>query len=95
MKMLNESQLQKGELKSIAKILLGMQEGKELGNGVPAVRNLAQLLKKGKVREAIAAARNIGDKIHDYPEIRRFIHDVIYPIGYLDLESGMLVNDKE
>jgi len=86
--MLDESKLQKGELKGIATILLSMQEEKEYGKGVSAVRELARLLKKSKVKEALQFAKHIGKDVTSYPEIRRFIHDVIYPIGYLDPETG-------
>ena len=91
--MLDESKLQKGELKGIAEILMKMQESKRDGLGLPAVQVLAGHVKKGRVTEAVKCARKISEDLWSYPEIRRFIHDVIYPIGYLDPETGMLVND--
>ena len=93
--MLDESKLQKGELKSIALVLNKMQSDKRLGMGVPCVQSLVKLLRKGMVREAIECARNASEDLWEYPEIRRFVHDVIYPIGYLDPETGMLVNEEK
>jgi len=92
--MLDESKLQRGELKSIAKVLLKMQESKNDGRGVEEVKTLARYLKKGLVQKSIEYARETSHVFLPYPEIRRFVHDVIYPIGYLDPETGLLVNDK-
>lgn len=91
--MLEESKLQRGELKSISKILLKMQEHKNGGRGVQLVRDIALNVKKGRISEAIVIARNESDKLCQYPDLRRFIHDVIYPIGYVDENTGKLVND--
>ena len=93
--MLNGANLQKGELKGIAKVLMKMQENKRDGNGIPSVQILAKYIKSGDLDNAVSYARSISSELWNYPEIRRFIHDVIYPIGYLDPETGMLVNDKE
>ena len=91
--MLDEAKLQKGELKAIAKVLMKMQEKKNDGNGVESVQTLARYLRKGMVKHAVRYAKNIGEDVTIYPEIRRFIHDVVYPIGYLDETTGLLVND--
>jgi len=89
--MLDESNLKRGELKALAKILMKLQESKNGGQGVSCVRAIATYLKKGDVSSAIATARNESDKLWSYPDIRRFIHDMIVPIGYWDTESGKIV----
>jgi len=91
--MLDESKLHKGELKSIANVLLKLQDGKNLGQGVESAKVLAKFLQKGMVQKSIEYARKSGSDFLPYPDIRRFVHDVIYPIGYLDNETGLLVND--
>jgi len=93
--MLDESKLQKGELKAIAKVLTKMQEDKRDGLGLPCIQILVTHLRKGRVNESIEYVRSLSEDLWSYPEIRRFIHDVIYPIGYLDHESGLFINDKE
>jgi len=97
--MLNESTLQKGELKAIAKILTKMQEVKydyeSDSLGIPSIQTLATHLRRGRVKESIEYARSLSDDLWAYPEIRRFIHDVIYPIGYLDLETGLYTQGEE
>jgi len=93
--MLDESKLQRGELKKIAKVLTKMQEGKRDGQGVTCVQMLAMHLRKGRVQESIEYARSISEDLWSYPDIRRFIHDVIYPIGYMDLETGLFTQGGE
>ena len=91
--MLDESKLQKGELKALSKILMKMQEDKNDGRGITVVRDIAFHLKKGEVAQAKATARNDSDKLWSYPDIRRFIHDMIEPIGYWNLEEEKIVNE--
>jgi len=91
--MLDEANLQKGELKALAKILMKMQESKNDGEGVAMVRTIANFLRRGEVALAKNTARVDSDKLWSYPEIRRFIHDMIEPIGYMDENTGYYVND--
>jgi len=90
--MLNESNLQRGELKSLAKILLKMQENRNDGAGVDCVRAIAATLKRGEVAEAKKMCHESSEDLLLYPDIRRVIHDLVEPIGYWDLETGMLAN---
>ena len=79
--MLDESSLQRGQLKAISKILFKMQESKNNGEGVSIVRDVAKLLKKGQAKEAKALVKNHKDDIKMYPDIQRFIHDMVILLG--------------
>jgi len=93
--MLDESKLQKGELKALSRILMKMQVDKNDGQGSVAVREISSRLKKGNVREAKELCHVYSEELLRYPEIRRFIHDMIEPIGYWDLEEGKIVYGDE
>jgi len=93
--MIIESNLKKGELKSIAKVLMKMQENKNKGEGVPYIRDIAKLLKKGKIIQTIEMVKKSVPMIYMFPDINRFVHDVIYPIGYIDSETGLILNPEE
>lgn len=91
--MLDESKLQRGELKQIAKTLMKMQDHHHDGCGISCIKHLSEYLKRGMVAEGITYIRGESDLLWSYPEIRRFIHDIIYPIGYFHEVTGVWVND--
>lgn len=90
--MLDESNLKRGEVKALAKILMKMQEDKNDGQGSPAVREIAEALRRGEIRRAKKLCHEKSEELLLLPDIRRVIHDLVEPIGYWDLETGRLVN---
>jgi len=89
--MLDEASLQRGELKTLSKILFKMQSVKNNGAGVSIAQEIAKKLRKGQAKEAKDLVKRYKDEIRLYPEIQRFIHDMIYPIGYWDTDQGCIV----
>lgn len=90
--MLDESKLQRGQLKALARILVLMQSEKNDGQGSVLVRDIARHIKRGNIREAKNLCHDGSEELLRYPEIRRFIHDMIEPIGYWNVEKGCLVH---
>ena len=90
--MLDESNLHKGEVKALCRILTAMEKGRNDGAGVRAVKDIVKTLKGGDVKCAKKLCHEKSEDLLLYPDIRRVIHDLIEPIGYWDLETGMLTN---
>jgi len=93
--MLTVDNLKKNELQVLSGILMKMQSQKNNGSGLPHVQTLATFIKRGLIKEATNYAVDISGKLWDYPDIRRFVHDMVYPIGYIDNETGLFVNDSQ
>jgi len=85
--------MSKEEAKIIAHVLYKMQKEKNLGEGIYLVRQICDCLSARKFTMAIDTVKSNSDELWSYPAIRRFIHDVIYAIGYVDPVSGKMVND--
>ena len=62
-----------------------LQKTKNDGGGVSAVQTIIAYLKMGDVRSAKAVCNNDGDKISDYPDIRKILQQKLF-IG---------INDKD
>lgn len=67
----------------IADILDTMQRSQNDGRGVSCIRAIiAYIRAENGLHTAAIIAKNESDKLWQYPEIRKFIHDNITHIGY-------------
>ena len=68
-----------------------VQKKENKGRGIGCVETILLYMRAGDIDSARAVARNDSDKLWQYPDIRRFIHEMIEPIGYWDEESHSVV----
>lgn len=54
------------------------------GRGISVVQTIVFYLRRGEIESARAVSRNDSDKLWQYPEIRKYVHDNLEPIGYWD-----------
>lgn len=90
--MLDEANLMKGEVKALCRILTKMEKDRNDGLGVKVVQTIVKTLKSGDIKGAKKMCHEKSEDLLMYPDIRRVIHDLIEPIGYWNLETGMLDN---
>jgi hypothetical protein len=67
--------------------LNNMQKVKNNGMGIYCVKVTIAYIRMGMIKEAKQYIRIESDKLWQYPEIRRFIHENFEPIGMIDYGS--------
>jgi len=64
----------------IADKLERLQSRCNAGRGVDCVRTIVVYIRVGRVEEAKSVASNESDKLHNYPELRKYINDNVQQI---------------